>query len=234
MDEKCDLPLRVDPGLSGVLCLGGLLQQGIRVTSGRSETLQEVILEAEAEMRRLYDGAQPSQVAGLHPARKLFRSIGVDPTRMRPASEALLRRVLRGHGLPAINSAVDAANLISLRYLAPVGLYDRDKIHGEVVLRLGLNGERYQRIGSGTLNLSGRIGLFDGEGGFGNPTGDSRRTSVGLKTRTLLFVAFFPAGQDSGEIGLMIRDAGRILSRHCGGRSLPLGEAGAIPIEGAG
>jgi DNA/RNA-binding domain of Phe-tRNA-synthetase-like protein len=147
---------------------------------------------------------------------------------MRPASEALLRRTLNRQGIPRINSAVDAANLISLRYLIPVGLYDRDKIEGDVLLRLGRAGESYQRIGSGRLNLEGRIGLFDRKGGFGNPTGDSRRTSVSALTTSLLFVGFFPVGVDSEDIREMIETAGRELTRYTGGWSHPLGEGGFI------
>jgi DNA/RNA-binding domain of Phe-tRNA-synthetase-like protein len=150
---------------------------------------------------------------------------------MRPASEALLRRVLKRRGLPRINSAVDAANLVSLRYLIPIGLYDWDKIQGPVLLRLGDEGEGYSRIGKGTLNLNGRIGLFDDRGGFGNPTGDSRRTCVGTETRNLLFVAFFPAQHEPEEIRDLIREAGVILTLYCGGQSRALGEDGVVPVE---
>jgi DNA/RNA-binding domain of Phe-tRNA-synthetase-like protein len=226
--ENHRVNLSVDANLTERLRLGGLVQAGIRVMEERSEALKKALAEAETEMSRLYAGVQPSEIPGLRPARLLFRSIGVDPTRMRPASEALLRRTLNRRGIPRINSAVDAANLISLRYLIPVGLYDRDKIEGDVLLRLGRDGENFQRIGSGSLNLEGRIGLFDRKGGFGNPTGDSRRTSVTEETTSLLFVGFFPVGVDSEDIREMIGTAGRELTRHTGGRSHPLGEDGLI------
>ncbi|MBU0753992.1 MAG: hypothetical protein KJ645_02560 [Planctomycetes bacterium] len=179
-------------------------------------------------MRYLYGGLQPSEIPGLKAARTLYRSIGVDPTRMRPASEALMRRVLKGDSLPKINSAVDAMNLVSLRHMIPVGLYDFAKIHGGIELRLGKEGEQYGRIGSGEIHLEGRLGLFDESGGFGNPTGDSRRTCVGEGTTALLFVAFYPADFDPDQARRMILDAAEVLTRHTGGTTRMLGEAGLV------
>jgi DNA/RNA-binding domain of Phe-tRNA-synthetase-like protein len=220
--------LDIDPELSDRLRVGGLVQEGIQATPDRGAALDAAIGEAERDMRALYCGLQPSEIPGLKPARRLFKSIGVDPTRMRPASEALLRRVLKGGGIPSINSAVDATNLISLQHLTPVGLYNRDRIDGAVLLRLGRAGEDYQRIGKGVLHLERRIGLFDGRGGFGNPTGDSRRTSVDAHTKNLLFVAFFPADSDPLEIAGMVRDAGEKLTLFTGGETALLGEDGVI------
>lgn len=228
MTEKRTMSLDIDPGLDDRLRVGGLVQEGIFVSPERGEALGAAIREAEQRMRALFSGMQPSEIPGLKPARRLFKSIGVDPTRMRPASEALLRRVLKGGGIPAINSAVDATNLISFEHLTPVGLYSLDRIEGPVLLRLGRAGEEYQRIGKGMMHLEGRIGLFDGQGGFGNPTGDSRRTSVDAATRSLLFVAFFPADCDPSDIAAMVRDAGEKLTLYTGGASALLGRDGVI------
>ena len=131
-----EVNLNIDDGLSEHLRLGVLRQAGITVAAKRSVELDRTLGETEEEMRSLYTGRKPGEIPGLKPARKLFRSIGADPTRMRPASEALLRRVLKGGKVPAINSAVDAANLVSLRHLIPVGLYDLDCIRGDILLRL--------------------------------------------------------------------------------------------------
>jgi DNA/RNA-binding domain of Phe-tRNA-synthetase-like protein len=221
--------LRIDPSLRDRLLLAGLVQAGISVTSARSEVFERAIRETEKEMRALYDCCTPSEIPGCLPARKLYKSIGVDPTRMRPASEALLRRVLKGGKIPSINSAVDAANLVSLRNLIPVGLYDADKIQGDIELRVGRAGEQYPRIGTGEIHLDGRLGLFDEEGGFGNPTGDSRRTLVDYDTKNLLFTAFFPTGFDTSEARRIIEDAGEALSRYTGGEALLMGDGGLIP-----
>jgi DNA/RNA-binding domain of Phe-tRNA-synthetase-like protein len=127
-------------------------------------------------------------------ARKLYRAIGQDPTRNRPASEALLRRLKRGIGLPRINALVDAVNHCSVRLLRPFGSYDLGKIRGDVTLRLGREGEWYEGHGKPRVNLAGRYVLADDIGPFGNPSSDSVRTAIHEDTTDALIVVFGPAG----------------------------------------
>lgn len=228
MSEKAPISITIDPELEGVLRLGGLLQTGVTVTESRGDDLARTLSDTETEIRQLYEGRTPGEIPGTKPARRLYRSIGEDPTRMRPASEALLRRLLKGNALPEINNVVDTANLISLRHLIPVGLYDADCIEGDVLIRLGRDDEKFQRIGAGTLNLHSRLGLFDEQGGFGNPTGDSRRTCVTPETKNILLTAFFPAEQVVEDIVQMIDDAEAAFSRFTGGTSIRLGENGWV------
>jgi len=221
--------IRLDPFLEERIKIGVLFVASLRVGKEHGPALDKAIEETERETRDAYSGRTPSGIEGCRPARRLFRSIGVDPTRMRPASEALLRRVLKGGGLPRINPVVDAVNLLSLRFLLPVGLYDADKIEGDVVLRLGREGEGYQRIGKGRLNLHGRIGLFDAAGGFGNPTGDSQRTCVDEMTKRILFVLFAPASFSLEALEDMINAAALFLQSSIGGipeRRAVLGNGG--------
>jgi DNA/RNA-binding domain of Phe-tRNA-synthetase-like protein len=128
----------------------------------------------------------------LQPARKIYRSLGIDPTRYRPASEALFRRAVNNKPMPEINAAVDAGNYISLRHLLPLGLYDREKISGKIRLRKGKEGEFYQGLGKPRVNLTGKYVLSDEKGPFGNPSSDSLRTSVTSDTRLLLLIIFCP------------------------------------------
>ena len=73
----------------------------------------------------------------------MYKRVGLDPTKRRPSSEALLRRVRKGDPLPRINSMVDVCNWCSLEFQLPYGLYDAAQIEGDVVLRLGREGESY-------------------------------------------------------------------------------------------
>jgi DNA/RNA-binding domain of Phe-tRNA-synthetase-like protein len=122
----------------------------------------------------------------------MYSRLGIDPTRMRPSSEALLRRVRRGERLPRVNSLVDVCNWCSLELQLPYGLYDRDQIDGPVVLRLGRRGEEYAGIGKGVVHLAGRPVLADRRGPFGNPTADSFRTRVTTSTSRALAAIFVP------------------------------------------
>jgi len=79
--------------------------------------------------------------------RDFFWSVGVDPTKTRPASEALVRRILAGKPLPAINTAVDAYNLASVRTGVPIGAFDADLLEGEITMRFAQEGESFLGIG---------------------------------------------------------------------------------------
>src|SRR5262245_15469248 len=107
------LPLAVDDALRGVLALG-LLEADQVSSDPLSAAFHD---EREAIVRRWvsqYGGRQPADVPGVAETRALFHSLGIDPTKHRPSSEALLRRVLQGKGLPEVSPIVDACNLASL------------------------------------------------------------------------------------------------------------------------
>jgi DNA/RNA-binding domain of Phe-tRNA-synthetase-like protein len=124
--------------------------------------------------------------------RTMYKRVGLDPTKNRPSSEALLRRVRRGDALPRINSMVDVCNWCSLEFQLPYGLYDAAKIEGDVDLRLGQPGELYPGIRKDDVHVAGRLTLADRVGPFGNPTSDSARTMVTTATTRGLLVVFAP------------------------------------------
>jgi DNA/RNA-binding domain of Phe-tRNA-synthetase-like protein len=123
----------------------------------------------------------------------MYKRVGIDPTKRRPSSEALLRRVRKGEKLPRINSMVDVCNWCSLEFQLPYGLYDAEHIEGDVVLRIGREGESYPGIRKDEVHVGGRITLVDRCGPFGNPTSDSARTMVTTSTTRALVVVFAPA-----------------------------------------
>jgi len=132
--------------------------------------------------------------------RKLYKIFGEDPTKFRPSSESLWRRIQKGNSFPRVHPAVDAINMLSLINSIPYGLYDFSKIKGEkIIVRTGKKGEGYEGIRRGWINLEGRLLLEDEEGPFGNPTGDSLRTAVSKGTEVFLYIIFAPKDYPSIE-----------------------------------
>ena len=93
--------------------------------------------------------------------RAMFRAWDMDPSKYRPSSEALLRRVVQGKGLYRVSNVVDIGNLISIETGWPLGCYDRARIQPPIVFRHGTAGERYEGIGKRTWHLEGRPVLAD-------------------------------------------------------------------------
>lgn len=127
------------------------------------------------------------EFSGIAATRHIYRICGKDPSRYRPASEALIRRILQGKALYQINTLVDLINLASMKYGYSIGGFDADKIIGDTLkLGIGKEGEPYKGIGRGTINIQGLPVYRDDFGGVGTPTSDNERTKITINTTHLL------------------------------------------------
>jgi DNA/RNA-binding domain of Phe-tRNA-synthetase-like protein len=179
--------------LAGIVRPGLLWLAGATVVA-REPRLDPVLAAAEANVRL----RPPEDAAAV---RAMYKRVGLDPTKTRPSSEALLRRVRRGEPLPRINSMVDVCNWCSLEFQLPYGLYDLSHVEGDAVeMRLGRDGESYAGIRKDDVHVAGRICLADARGPFGNPTSDSARTMVTSATTDALVVVFAPASVDATRV----------------------------------
>src|SRR5688500_16085932 len=149
--------------------------------------------------------------------RAMYRRFGVDPTKTRPSSEALLRRVRKGDPLPRINNVVDVCNWCSLEFQVPYGLYDVAKIDGAIELRTGRPGESYAGIRKDAVNVEGRLVLADASGPFGNPTSDSARTMVTPAAVSILTVIFAPASAGARALEGMLDTTSSRMREFAGG-----------------
>jgi DNA/RNA-binding domain of Phe-tRNA-synthetase-like protein len=210
------MKVSIDPGLAGKVALGVVVLEGVQVRESDPD-LQAEVQATTQEMRRLYGGGPSAEVPGAADSRALYKALGIDPTKTRPSSEALLRRVLKGEALYRVNTLVDALNLASLRLQLSFGLYDLDHVRPPVVLRKGREGESYPGIRKGPVGVADRPVLVDAEGPFGNPTSDSARTCVTASTRTALVVAYAPGAWSDTRVLDAVVQTQELMTRFCGG-----------------
>ena len=116
--------------------------------------------------------------------------------------------------MPRISNAVDLGNLIALRLMLPIGLYDSECIDGGVVLRAGDSGEAYEGIAGQRVGLEGRPTLADRQGAFGNPTADSARTAVRDTTTSLWMTVFAPADEPAERLQRSMEQARESFETH--------------------
>lgn len=212
------LQWQIQPEISDRVAVWGIEVRGVTVRDTGAAYEQLVRLGGELGLR--HEGQLIGSIEGISEARTLYKAFGVDPTRTRPSSEALLRRCLKKQDLYRINEAVDVGNWVSLEYLLPLGLYDRGRIDGdEVLIRTGAEGEEYEGIRKGPVHLAGRLCVADATGAFGSPTSDSLRTSVSDSTGDLSAIVFAPAGIDLGRLELAARALAERLQTYCEGSS---------------
>jgi DNA/RNA-binding domain of Phe-tRNA-synthetase-like protein len=209
------LALSVDDALRGTLAIGVLEAEGVRpdpLPDGFSEACDRL----EQQLIASHGHRPPADVPGVSETRALFHRLDIDPTKTRPSSEALLRRVLQGKGLPRVLPAVDVCNLCSLESQIPLGLYDRDRIRGAIQVRVGRPGEGYPGIRKQRVNLGGRLLLADDDGAFGAPTSDSLHAAVTPETTRLLVVLFTPIERAGADLSTALERIADRLGRWCG------------------
>jgi DNA/RNA-binding domain of Phe-tRNA-synthetase-like protein len=171
--------------------LGMVEARGVHVTLVEESLAKEMDAVCE-RLRRIHTVESLPEFEPVRRVRAMFRAWGMDPSKYRPSSEALLRRVAQGKGLYRISNGVDAANLGSIETGWPFGCYDLAKISGPITLRLGAAGEKYEGIGKKTWHLEDRPVLADDSGPFGSPISDSTRTMVIEQAQDLLAIIYAP------------------------------------------
>ena len=151
-----------------------------------SEGLWQEIKSICAEYKAHLTPDLLKDMSGIHATRRVYRAFGKDPSRYRPASEALVRRVLQGKDLYQIDTLVDLINLASMKFGYSIGGFDADKFIGDTLtLGIGQEGEPFEGIGRGVLNIAGLPVYRDAKSGVGTPTSDNERTKITLNTNHL-------------------------------------------------
>jgi DNA/RNA-binding domain of Phe-tRNA-synthetase-like protein len=202
-------PFNLSPDLAEIVRPGVLWWQNATVTEHLA-ALDTLLAEAETALR----AKPPADTATV---RAMYKRVGLDPTKTRPSSEALLRRVLKGGAIPRINTMVDVINWCSVEFQLPYGLYDRTFVRGVPTLRLGRPSEEYAGIRKDTVHVAGRITVADDEGPFGNPTSDSARTMVTTATTEALVIVYAPVACSRPELEGVLQVTADRIARVCGG-----------------
>ena len=157
------------------------------VNTPYSKELWDEIHALEDRFRQELTTESLKDLPSIAATRRVYKACGKDPSRYRPASEQLIRRMLQGKELYQIDTLVDLINLASIAYGYSIGGFDADKFVGDTLtLGVGREGEPYEGIGRGMLNIAGLPVYRDAEGGVGTPTSDHERTKITMATSHLV------------------------------------------------
>ena len=173
-----------------------------------------------AEVKRKYSLESLKDVSIFRSYRDFFWKVGIDPTKIRPAAEALVRRILAGKTAPMINNVVDSYNLASISTEIALAAFNRDELRGGLLMRFAERGERFRGIGMNEpMKLNGReVVISDDEKLVAvYPYRDADRSKVSAATRNLLIlVCGVPEIPEK-----ILNDAGKValdfVTKFCGG-----------------
>jgi DNA/RNA-binding domain of Phe-tRNA-synthetase-like protein len=165
----------------------------LRWEPGRKEDLAELRAAVAAGVRGRLDAERLFSHPPVAALRRLFKEAGCDPSRYRPASEALLRRILKGEEIPAIHPLVDVNNCLSARLAVPCCVMAAGTFEPPFVFRSGREGESYESL-KGPFRLEGKPLLLDALGPCDAPITGSERVKIQPETRRATLVVYLPSG----------------------------------------
>jgi len=215
-DYRIDAEIfRLNPGYRRGLVLGQQLRNG-----AASAGLIEQLRAQETALRERVQG-NPAEYPRIAAWREAYRRFGARPSDFRSSIEALARRVLRGDALPSINALVDIGNLISLRYLVPVGVHPVPAGEGLLCLRLTEPPDSFLPPDGAAAEIpeQGEV-VFVQENSVLTRRWTWRQSALTL-TQTTTTAVFFNIDAlqivPDEEIDAAIRDIGQLVREHCGG-----------------
>ena len=191
--------------------------RGVRVRKTRCELIKEL----EEEIRRIIKIEELVSNPIIRAYRDFFWSLGVDPTKIRPSSEALVRRILRGKSLPNINNVVDAMNVISAKTLISMSTFDLDKLSPPLKLVPAEGGEKFIDISGKEFTFTKNFPkLVDSKGKIvaAVPFRDGRDTRITESTKNVFLLAYAPSTVEEYIIKKATKEAAEVIIKCAGGK----------------
>lgn len=197
----------------------GLMVHGVEVKM-TNPNLEELKTTVATEVMDRYNLELLRENERIRKYRDFFWRIGVDPTKIRPASEALIRRILQGKPLPRINTAVDAYNLASIKHNVAIGSFDLERFCGELVMRMAMQGEEFTGIGMEKPKILGgnEIVISDDEKLVAvYPYRDADSTKITTDTTSIYSLMCGVPGIERSTLRLAAETTIEFITRACGG-----------------
>ena len=185
-----------------------------------SESPQMIKGRTQLYQENLYLELQENPVTqreGIAEWRTVWKSFGADPNRYRHSAESLMRRIAKQNYLAPFHSAVDINNFFSLQYEIPIGIYDVEKLVGDIEISLGDEQTRYEGLNGRFNSLNKILYSKDQEGTFGSPFVDSVRTAVTEETTEALQIFYLRPSLAEAECEQLLATAGKMFTQVNGG-----------------
>jgi len=203
------------PDLKVLTCL----IRGINVEK-RNVELERFKQEVMKQVRDQYDLDSLRNLSTFRTYRDFFWRVRIDPTKNRPAAEALIRRVIGGKAVPNINTLVDAYNLASVKTEIALAAFDADRLKGDLLMRFATEGEEFLGIGmeKAMVLQGGEIVISDDEKLVAvYPHRDADNTKITMKTKNVVLLVCGVPGIGEETLQKAAQVAVEYITRFCNG-----------------
>lgn len=199
--------------VAGILTLGAVSDQ-----PDIGEVAQPFLERARRRLADQSEGAFPEIQAW----RRAYATMGLKPTQVRCAAEALLRRFRKDGSLPDIHPLVDLCNAVSLANAVPIAVFDRDKIEGNLTVRQADGSETHLAFSGEPETPDVNEVIFADTAGHAHArrwaNRQSRHSAVSRQTRRALIVAEALHGEAAADVARLVGDLGDALATPFGAR----------------
>lgn len=187
-----------------------VVEESPQMIKGRMQLYQEnLFFEMQEE--------PVTERAGIKEWRQLWKSLGSDPNRYRHSAESLMRRIAKQNYLTPFHSSVDLNNFFSLQYEMPIGIYDAEKISGDIEIALGNEETGYEGLNGRYNALNNILFSCDAEGPFGSPFVDSTKTAVTEQTTKALQIFYLRPSLSEADSLALLDSSGNMFTQINGG-----------------
>jgi DNA/RNA-binding domain of Phe-tRNA-synthetase-like protein len=187
-----------------------------------SDELEEYKEEIYSETRSRWEIEKLRDDPDFRAYRDFFWRLGTDPTKNRPAAEALIRRVLNGRPIPKINTWVDAYNLVSIQTAIPIASFDADLLVGNRLMREADSGEEFLGIAmKRPMVLKGGEAVIQDDEGLVAiyPFRDADHSKVTGNTKNVLMLLCGAPNITLEKLDASVGVAEIVLTRFCDGHT---------------
>lgn len=194
--------------------------KGVQIQK-RGAELEKFKVEVMMQVRNEYNLDSVKDHPTFRAYRDFFWSIKIDPTKIRPAAEALIRRILAGKTIPCINTLVDAYNLASIKSRIALATFDADKLEGDLLMRFVEEGEQFIGIGmkKPLILKGGEIVVSDDQKLIAvYPYRDADNTKVTEETENSMMLVCGVPGIPKENLENASRVALEYITRFCNGK----------------
>ncbi len=198
-----------------------VLAEPLTIAQHRSAALAEEARAAEAECRRRWGGIELSAIPEVAAWRATYKGFGIKRTSYRSSVERLIKRVIAGEALPAINGLVDLYNMVSLETGLCLGCDDLDRTFGDLIFRFSRSSDSFLDMGAEAGDdpndppKEGEVVYADARHVLCRRWNwrQDARTAASLKTRRAVLTV---QSNGVGDVGAAAAQLARLIGRECG------------------
>jgi len=200
------------------LITGYALVRGLKIEK-TVNALEEAKRKVFSELKKKYGATPTTEIPEVGFYREFYKAMGVDPSKLKPPTEYLLRRAIEDR-FPKINNLVDSCLLATVQHWVIVGVYDLDRIKGEPKVTLVSKAESFETIdGRHVTPAIGEVVLRDDKTIISAYTaGDAKATMITPQTKNALIIAWNAPGIDKSKVEAALTSIEEYVGKFCNGK----------------